>query len=96
MSIKSTLGKVFGKIVGLVKQAWNIAEKIGVNDELMAFALKWIKVADTKYVDNTKRREFVVALLVKKGISESISRLIVEMAFQIYKKNLQKVTGPDA
>ena len=88
MSIFSTLGKAFGKVKTLVQKAWHLAEVAGVNDELLAFALKYIKIANKKFVDNTERREFVVQLLVNNKVKESLARLVVELAFNMWKKEV--------
>ena len=88
MSIFSALGTMFGKIKSLAQKAWHLAELAGVNDELIAFALKWIRVANKKFVDTKERREFVVQLLLNRKIPESVARLVVEMAFQIYKREV--------
>ena len=88
MSFISTLGTIFKKVKTLVQKAWHLAEVAGVNDELLAFALKWIRVANAKFIDNTERREFVVQLLLNRKVPESIARLAVEMAFQVYKSEV--------
>lgn len=93
MSLFSTIATAFKKVKGLLAKAWGLAEAAGVNDEILEFALKWIRIANTKYIDNTERREFVVSLLVGKKIPESIARLIVELAYQLYRKEVSKKIG---
>ena len=65
--------------------------RLRVDDEVMAFALKWVKVADEKFVDNGPRREWVVKKLIDNKLPESIARLVTEMAYQIYRKEKSKV-----
>ena len=77
----------FKKVGSLVKKALNIVADI-VPEETLALALVWVRVAATKFVDNTERREWVVALLRGKGIPESIARLAVELAVRVFKKEL--------
>ena len=88
MSFKSSIGRVFGKVKSLLQKAWKLAEVAGVNDELLEFALKYIRVANKKFIDNTEKREFVVQLLLNRKVPESIARLVVEMAFQVWKSEI--------
>ena len=91
MSFASTIFGFFGKVKGLLAQAWDLLKVAGVDDDVLAFAMKYIRLADAKFVDNDKRREWVVKALVENKIPESISRLVVEMAYQIYRKEKGKV-----
>lgn len=90
MSLFSTIATAFKKVKGLLARAWGLAEAAGINDELLEFALKWIRIANTKYVDNTERREWVVSILVGRKIPESIARLVVELSYQLYRKEISK------
>jgi hypothetical protein len=84
---------VFLKPIGaLLKKAFKLAVEVGVTDELIDLALKWARVAESKFVDNAEKREFVVKMLVAKtGVPESIARLAVELAMRLLKKELQKL-----
>ena len=72
------------------KQIWGVIEGLGIDDELIEFALKWIRIADQKYVDNDQRREWVVGVLKGRNLPDSIARLVVELAFQVYRKEKKK------
>jgi len=85
MSFFSKIGEFFG---GLIKKAFNVATSSGLTDELVAKALVWVKAAAVKFVDNAAKREWAVAQLVKAKIPESIARLAVELAVQLFKKEL--------
>lgn len=87
-AVGNAVGKAFGKVKTLAQKAWHLATLARVNDEILAFALKWIRVANHKFIDNGERREFVVQLLLNRKVPESVARLCVEMAFQIYKKEV--------
>lgn len=69
-----------------LKRALDYAHDQGLTDELIAVALKWVKVAADKFVDKAERREYVVQILIHRGVPESLARLIVELAVQIYKE----------
>ena len=73
-----------------LSRAFKYAKESGLTDELVAMALPLIREANRKFVDNAKRREWVVAILVSRGVPESIARLVVELAFQVYRKELAK------
>ena len=76
MNVFKTVGRhlsgAFGKIGSLLKQAWHLAEKAGLDDELLGFALKYIRIADMKFVDNAQRREWVVKQL--SGVAQTSSK----------------------
>ena len=75
----------------VIRNALGVAAGRGLTDALVKEALSWVKVAAGKELDNSARREFVVAILVAKGIPESVARLAVELAVQIAKHELTKV-----
>ena len=78
-----------------LKQALAIVEQV-VPDETIKMALDWARVAAGKELDNAQRREFVVALLVARGIPESLARLATELAVQILKKEVKALTTANA
>ena len=82
----------FKKVGSLLKKALGIIKEL-VPEETLALALVWVRVAATKYVDNAQRREWVVGILVAKKIPEAIARLAVEIAVQLYKKEVAKLTS---
>ena len=75
----------------IIRNSLGIAAGRGLTDALVKEALGWVKVAAAKELDNTARREFVVAILVAKRIPESIARLAVELAVQITKTQLKNL-----
>lgn len=85
--IWNKLIKPFGPLIGI---AIGRAISYGLNDELLKLALSYVKEAAKKEVDKAERREWVVGLLVAKKVPESIARLIVEIAYQLYLKELDK------
>ena len=82
--------KSFGK---LIVKAFNAAKDAGLTDDLIQIALPYVREANKKFVDNAQRREWVVAILVARKVPESLSRLIVELAYQIYRKEAEKIIG---
>ncbi len=66
----------------------------GLKDEVLDAAKEWVKVAaNTEFLDNGARREFVVKVLREKFpfVPESIVRLAVELAVQAVKKEMEKL-----
>ena len=94
MSFKSVLSDLFGGVGKLVMKAFNFAVDAGLKDEVVALALKWVRVAANeanKGLDNNQRREMVVKALTDHGISEGIARLATELAVRLLKAELAKV-----
>jgi len=57
----------------------------------MKMAYNWVVIAEWRYQESSsQRRDFVVAMLMKRGIPESVARLAVELAVFLYK---QKTAG---
>lgn len=81
------VGKGIGK---LAKLAYGYAENLGLDDDIIGLALKYVKLAEASYVDNVEKREFVVGLLKKAfpQLPESVLRYAVETAFQLLKHEL--------
>ena len=79
---------VFGFFAGLAKRAFGFAKANGLNDDLVKLALKWVRIASEKTVDNAEKREWVVQILKAKGLPESVVRIAVELAYQAYKKEV--------
>lgn len=79
--------KPFGPLIGL---AIGRAISHGLSDDLLKLALAYVKEAAKTEIDKAERREWVVGLLVAKGVPESIARFAVETAYQVYKRELEK------
>ena len=86
MSFFSAFKSILSKAFGLVKAA-------GLTDELVQLALKHVRIANDKFVDPAEKREFVVAFLQRRGIPEIVARIAVELAYKIYKKEVQDRYG---
>ena len=57
-----------------------------VSDDILKMAVDWARVAVEKGLTNDTSREFVVKLLMARGISESVARLTTELAVQLLKR----------
>ena len=79
---------MFGWLIGALKKAFGYAKANGLTDDLVQLALKWVREASKKTVENVEKREWVVEILKAKGIPESIARIAVELAYQLYKKEI--------
>jgi len=88
MSIFSKIGNFFKN---LLSQAFNAAKESGLTNELLQSALALVRVAATRFTDNSQKREYVVQALVSKGVPESIARLAVELAYRLFKKEIEKL-----
>lgn len=92
-------GGIAGAFKGLGKlimKGLRAAHEAGLTDEVVDLALKWVKVAAGKEIDNAAKREFVVAILKARGLSESVARLAVELAVRLLKAELKKLPGEEA
>jgi hypothetical protein len=74
------LGKLFGRIFGVAKER-------GLTEDLVRDTVTLVETAAAKFTDTRERREWVVAALQAMGIAESIARLAVELAVQIWKRS---------
>lgn len=77
----------FFKALGrLAKKAFTVAQERGLTDDLIQLALQFVTKAAVDLPDNDARREWVIQQLVARGVPESIARLAVELAVQLFKK----------
>lgn len=70
----------------LAKKAFGFAQESGLTDEIIQKALELVRIAASKFDENEERREWVVAALRGIGLPESIARLALELAVQIWKR----------
>lgn len=78
----------FSSFGSVLKQGFVYAQDKGLTDEVTKQALLWVRVAATKYTDDAQKREWVVGILVAKGIPEGVARVAVELALAFAKKEL--------
>ena len=81
---------IFKMLFGFIKKAFSRAGKFGLNDQLISDTLGWVEQAANKFNTSAERREWVVAILVSRGVPESVARLAVEVAVQIWKSKAGK------
>ncbi len=81
----------FRSIGGFLKKGWSLMQASGLTDEIVGIALNWVRVAESKYVDNAEKREYVVSILKARGIPEGVARGAVELAVKILKDELKKI-----
>ena len=87
------LKEFFTHIGHFVARTFGIVRKI-VPEELLVKAIGLVKQAADKFVDNDARRNWVIAELRKLGVSESLARLVVELAVQHLKADvIDKAAG---
>lgn len=87
------LKEFFTHIGHFVARTFGIVRKI-VPEELLVKAIGLAKQAADKFVDNDARRNWVIAELRKLGVSESLARLVVELAVQHLKADvIDKAAG---
>lgn len=89
VSFFAGIGKLLGKALGLVRER--------ITDEQLALALGYVKEQEDKAIDNAAKRNFVLTALMKvPGISESIGRLLIELAVNMIKKEAHELTDKAA
>ncbi len=91
MSVLGSIGGFFKKLGTLAVKALGIAGDAGLTNDIIADALYWVKVASTRLADNAQKREFVVQMIMSKGIPEYIARLAVELAYTLFKKEIARI-----
>lgn len=92
-NVFTAVGHAFSSFGKLVWAGLKSAKVKGLTDEVLKQALLYVKVAATKFTDNTEKREWVVGILVSKGIPESIARLAIELAYQGLRSEIEKIPG---
>ena len=85
---------IFKAIGRWAKRAFGLAQMAGLSDDLIQKALELVRHAATEFSHNDIRREWVVKSLMAAGVKESIARLAVELAIQLFKQG--KETAPPA
>ena len=84
---------IFRSIGKLLSKAFNIVKASGLTDELIDIALKYVRIAATKVADDSAKREWVVEAIKSRGIPGSIARIAVELAYQLYKREVAPKLG---
>ena len=77
--------KLFGLVGKLVSKAFGLAQSAGLTDKTVQDALTFVKLAAVKIADNAERREWVVKMLMSKGIPENVARIATELAVRVFK-----------
>ena len=75
MSIGKALVRVF-----------KVAQERGLTDDIVQQAEGLVGEAQRQFNDNTARREWAVAAMIAAKVPESIARLAVELAVQLFKE----------
>ena len=91
MSLLSSISGFFKKVVGLISKALTAAVGAGLSDLIVSKALAYVKQAANKFADNAEKREWVIQQLMRAKVPESIARLAVELAYQLYREELAKL-----
>lgn len=93
MSFFGSIGhafKVLGKLIG---KGFKAAAENGLTDPIVLLALGKVKALANEQLDNSNKREAAVAFLVDRKVPESIARISVELAVQLFKKEIGKIPG---
>lgn len=78
-------------LFGLLKKAFSLAQEAGLTDELVGIAKDWAKMAEEKFLDNNDKREFVVKMLMAKGVPQGVARLATELGVRLLKSEEEKL-----
>lgn len=73
--------KTFGRL------AFGYAKDAGLTDATIQLALKYVRLAEAEFETDYQKREWVIAQL-RKVVPESIARLALELAIQLFHKEL--------
>lgn len=85
----TALGRALAGLGRLITRALQSSFAHGLNDAVIDAALGYIRTAAAQFTDNTERREWVVQqLMTHLKLPESIARLAVELAIQLYKREV--------
>lgn len=86
MSLLSALGRLFLRLGPLVLKGLKAAHRSGLAEVVAKHALVFVTLAADQFVDNEDRREWAVQQVMEKlHVSESVARMAVEIAVQVYK-----------
>ncbi len=94
---------IFKKLGRVIASALRAAEDFGLTDAIVRDAQLWVSRVPGNLLTNGDKREWAVTMLVSNGVKESIARLAVEMAVQLWKRRGldapsdvqgQAITGP--
>ena len=80
--------RIFTGLGKFLAGSLNLLQEI-VSDDLLHMAVDWARVAVEKGLTNETSREFVVKMLMARGISESVARLTTELAVQLLKREVR-------
>lgn len=86
------IGRVFAVIGKALVRVFKVAEERGLTEEIVTQAEGLVGEAQKQFNDNATRREWAVAALIAAKVPESIARLAVELAVQVFKSKLAKAT----
>ena len=84
------IGKVFVAIGKALVKVFKVAEERGLTEDIVNQAEGLVGEAQRQFNDNATRREWAVAALIAAKVPESIARLAVELAVQVFKSKLAK------
>jgi hypothetical protein len=82
------IGKVFVAIGKALVRVFKVAEERGLTEDIVNHAEALVGEAQKQFNDNNTKREWAVAALIAAKVPESIARLAVELAVQVFKKKL--------
>ena len=86
------LGRVFVAIGKALVAVFKVTQERGLTEDIVTKAEALVGEAQTQFNDNATKREWAVAALVAAKVPESIARLAVELAVQVFKKKMAQVT----
>ena len=88
MSFLSMVGGFFKRLGSVMVTALGFANVRGLTDEVVYVALDYVKLVAARQIDNAAKRELVVDKVSQvTKLPESVVRLAVELAYQVYKRS---------
>lgn len=86
MNVLALLGRLLLRLGPLILKGLKVAHRSGLTDIVAQHALKYVRLAADQFADNEDAREWAVQQLIENlHVSESVARIAVEIAVQVYK-----------
>jgi transposase len=93
-SMLNIFKKVFITLSKVLVRVFKVAQDRGLTDDIVNRAEGLVGEAQKQFNDNDARREWAVAALIAAKVPESIARLAIELAVQVFKSKAAR-TGLD-
>ena len=91
MNFFKSIGHFIAGIPSQIGKGIQLIVKSGLTQEVIQLALPLVRQAATKVMSDQARREWVVNALIAQHVPESVARVAVELAYNLYQAEITKV-----